>query len=274
MKTSRKSTALARADAASSARVRSPSWGFSRTSSIVRTARTRTYWRKEERPGWMPPNDTLSRAPPPFAVPRNSSTPCHRASLVDGDGAIIPRQFFSDPGSLCAASPRNFHLFLSSSFHNHPSQPFSPFLVPPVRALVPAPRPAHVLLRSALPPRGGRKRKQGEGVAVSSVGRGAREGSATKREEPSNGTISDERSLRVETRGRFPAGGSFFGETGGGGGMPSCRLCFCPLFLFVALQLTTLLLLRKRAAQGRRKREESEREEREDSRDKAASSCW
>lgn len=115
---------------------------------------------------------------------------------------------------------------------------------------------------------------KGEGVAVSSVGRGAREGSATKREEPSNGTISDERSLRVETRGRFPAGGSFFGETGGAGGMPSCRLCFCPLFLFVALQLTTLLLLRKRAAQGRRKREESEREEREDSRDKAASSCW
>lgn len=138
MKTSRKSTALARADAASSARVRSPSWGFSRTSSIVRTAHTRTYWRKEEQPGWMPPNDTLSRAPPPFAVPRNSSTPCHRASLVDGDGAIIPRQFFSDPGSLCAASPRNFHLFLSSSFHNHPSHSFSflsfarwfPLLVP------------------------------------------------------------------------------------------------------------------------------------------------
>lgn len=163
MKTSRKSTALARADAASSARVRSPSWGFSRTSSIVRTARTRTYWRKEEQPGWMPPNDTLSRAPPPFAVPRNSSTPCHRASLVDGDGAIIPRQFFSDPGSLCAASPRNFHLFLSSSFHNnHPSQQ-PPFLAPLVRALLPSPRPAHVVLRSALPPRGGRNGNREKG---------------------------------------------------------------------------------------------------------------
>lgn len=66
------------------------------------------------------------------------------------------------------------------------------------------------------------KRKQGEGVAVSSVGRGPREGCAIKREEPSNGTISDERSLRVETRGRFPAGGSFFGETEGQG-VPGVR---------------------------------------------------
>lgn len=30
--------------------------------------------------------------------------------------------------------------------------------------------------------------------------------------------------------------------------MPSCRLCFCPVFLFATLQLTTLLLLRKGAS--------------------------
>ena len=93
-----------------------------------------------------------------------------------------------------------------------PQPPFPLFLVPLVRALVPAPRPSRASpFRFATSRR--TKRKQREGVAVSSVGRGSREGSATEREEPSNGTISDERSLRVETRGRFPAGGSFFGET-------------------------------------------------------------
>lgn len=146
------------------------------------------------------------RAPPPFTVPRNSSTPCHRASLVHGDGAIIPRQFFSDPGSLCAASPRNFHLFLCSSLSGRPSHP-----VPLVRARLLVPLTCSPF-RFAASRR--TKRKQGEGIAVS-VGRRPREGSAIKREEPSNGTISDERSLRVETRGRFPAGGSFFGETEG-----------------------------------------------------------
>lgn len=105
---------------------------------VYRTYGSYAYVLEERRTARM---DAIQRhrAPPPFTVPRNSSTPCHRASLVDGDGAIIPRQFFSDPGSLCAASPRNFHLFLCSSLSGRPSHP-----VPPVRARLPAPRPAHV----------------------------------------------------------------------------------------------------------------------------------
>lgn len=220
----------------------------------------------------MPPNDTLSRAPPPFAVPRNSSTPCHRASLVDGDGAIIPRQFFSDPGSLCAASPRNFHLFLSSSFHNHPSHSFSflsfarwfPLLVPLTCFSVPL---CHLEEDETETERRGRRLLRWTRIA-----RGKRD---------KEGRTLERHDKRREESPRRDAGSiscwwEFFRwdrGTGGAGGMPSCRLCFCPLFLFVALQLTTLLLLRKRAVQGRRKRG-GEREERENSRDKTASSCW
>lgn len=64
------------------------------------------------------------------------------------------------------------------------------------------------------------------------------------------------------------------GEGGGeAGGMPSRRLCLRPVLLFAALQLTTLLLLRK----GGRAERDGEGERAEGWRIgeiKRASSCW
>lgn len=182
-----------------------PSWPFQGPRlSYVRLVRVRIGGKKKLGEDGRPP----FHPPPPS--PSNSSTPfASRATLclVDGDGAIIPRQFFSDAGSLYAGNPPNFSLFF---FLSSPFTPFhSTFLLVPLLS-----RPvrfARVLRLGSLPPEG--RHGSARGSSALEGDEGARE-SGMERVELSNGTINDEREAPRRDAGSISClGGSFFGET-------------------------------------------------------------
>lgn len=95
-----------RASAVFSARVRESPAGLSEDPARRCNAVARVYVceRKEERGGCQ------AVSPPPLPPPSLGPS----APLVDGDGAIIPRQFFSNASSLCSVDAGTAILFLSS----------------------------------------------------------------------------------------------------------------------------------------------------------------
>lgn len=178
--------------------------------------------RKEERGGCQasPP---LQPPPPPPPASLGPAAPLR----VDGDGAIIPRQFFSNAGSLCVVDAGTVVLFLSSTLVSSSFRlAFSPLpfyyplrsVVPPSRTLCPSivlvrlrsrsslfrPRSGY---RSLLPPALRTRRTMWKGAPRKGTARTR----AIKRRTSSSAPISVEGSpsLRCGTRGSISGGGNF-----------------------------------------------------------------
>lgn len=177
--------------------------------------------RKEERGG--------CQASPPLQPPPPASLGPAAPLRVDGDGAIIPRQFFSNAGSLCVVDAGTAVLFLSSTLVSSSFRlAFSPlpFYYPPISllsllrspcvpfhrtrsasfALVPFPSSFRLPL-SLLPPALRTRRTVWKGAPRKGTARTR----AIKRRTSSSAPISVEGSpsLRYGTRGSISGGGNF-----------------------------------------------------------------
>lgn len=210
----------------------------------------------------LPP---LRLPPPPSLLSLEPAVP-----LVHGDGAIIPRQFFSEAGSLCAADTGTGVLFLSSRplipplsdalsllYHfttprrlsllraTNPPAPLAPFLIVFVRLrslLVPFPssfrRPRFASSCSSCPSKndGGKDAPRKGTTRARAIKKGEILERDDKRREGSP--------RRKRREGRFPVVGIFLGAE------VAYTLAASPslsssAFPFAALQSTTLLLPRK-----------------------------